>query len=158
MNVRDAIRRAAPVLAQYGQVDSQVLLARLLRAGLSKEQAHDAVRFIPLAFGRDVLDGVGVVFSDTYLRLAGAQSAEEERALNDEPFFREALSLAPLVAAEIGFDAFNTVATQSSEFQALNNALNAGAEIENLVASPPVMLCDSTAAAPAKRPWWKFWG
>jgi hypothetical protein len=158
MNVRDAIRRAAPVLAQHGQVDSEFLLAWLLRAGLSKEQAHDAVRFIPLAFGRDVLEGVGVVFSDTYLRIAGAESAGEERALNDEPFFREALSLAPLVASEIGFDAFNTVAMQSSEFQAINNALNAGAQVENLVASPPAMMYDATTAAPAKRPWWKLWG
>jgi len=158
MNVRDAIRRAAPVLAQYGQGDPQILLAGLLRAGLSNEQAHDAVRFIPLAFGRDVLDGAGVVFSDTYLRIAGPQSAGEERPLNDEPFFREALSLATLVATEIGFDAFNTVAMQSSEFQALNNALNAGAQLENLIASPPAMMYDTAAAAPAKPPWWKFWG
>lgn len=154
MNIRDAILRAAPVLAQDGHNSE----AGLLRAGLSKEQAHDAIRFIPLAFGREVLTGVGVEFSDTYVRLVGSQ--QDERALNDEPFFREALALAPVVAAEAGFDVFNAIAMQSSEFQALNSALNAGAQVENLVASPPVVMCDSVAAAPAKqeKPWWKVWG
>ncbi len=156
MNIRDAILRAAPVLAQYGHADSQPWL---LRAGLSKEQAHDAIRFMPLAFGRDVLAGIGVDFSDTYIRIVDSQ--QEERALNDEPFYREALALAPVVATEVGFDVFNSLAMQSSEFQALNSALNAGAEVENLVASPPVVMCDYAAAAPAKeeeKPWWKFWG
>ncbi|HJQ39542.1 MAG TPA: hypothetical protein VKB93_20560 [Thermoanaerobaculia bacterium] len=155
MNTRDAILRAAPVLAQYADPQDG-----LLRAGLSKEQAHDAVRFLPLAFGRDVLDGIGVAFSDTYVRIVDGQ--QEERALNDEPFFREARTLARVVATEVGFDTYNAIAMQSSEFQALNNALNAGAEVENLVAGPPMVMCEGFAAAaaakPEKKPWWKVWG
>jgi len=114
------------------------------------------------AAARDVLTGTGVTLPDTYLRVSDANKEGEERPLHDEPFFREAASLAPVVATEIGFDAFTAVATQSSELQAVNSALNAGAQIENLVGAPPIIMCESSAPSrgeqPQLRPWWKFWG
>lgn len=156
MNVRTAIERAVPLLAQYGNSDQEILLAWMLRNGIPRAEALQAIRFIPLAFARDVLDGMGVTLSDTYIRVVG--DAQEERPLQDEPFYREALELAPVMAAEFGFDAFEAITYLSSEFQAINSALNAGASPENLVGSPPLITWPEAPPEPAKRPWWKVWG
>lgn len=149
MNVATAILRAAPVLARYGNADPAILKAWLLREGLSGEQAHDAARFVPLAFGREILGGMGITLADSYIRVVAGE--RQERPLGDEPFFREALRLAP----GLGGDVVTAVAMQSSELDAVNQALHAGANPADLVASPPVIECESVE--PQKRPWWKFW-
>jgi hypothetical protein len=156
MNTEDAIRRAVPILSQYGSADPMILKAWLLRVGLTHPQVHDVIRFVPLALGRDVLTGLGVDFPDTYVRIRKGSDAQEERSLAAEPFFAKTKELAPVLAAEHGFDAVANVAMSSSEFQALNSALNAGADPANLVAGPPVMEWERDDSS-AEKPWWKFW-
>lgn len=152
MNTATAIQRAVPILAERGHFDRAVLMAWLIRNGLSKTQAHDAIRFIPLALGREILNGMGIVLDASYVRLSG-DGKQEERALDGEPFYVEAAKL----AAAFPPDVFTAVAMQSSEFQAVNSALNAGAQPDGLVASPPMIEWDRTEDAPPSRPWWKFW-
>lgn len=150
MNTRDAIRRAVPVLVQYGH-ESVVLCPWLIRAGLSRSDAEAASRFVPLAFGREVLQGSGVQFSDTYVRVTGG--VEEERPLAGEPFFAEAQAM----ASEIERDAVTTIAMQSSELQAVNAALNGGADLDGLVAGPPVIEWPAHLPAAPPRKWWQVW-
>lgn len=155
LNVTAAIFRAVPILAQYSDDDSGIVRIGLLRAGLSPEQTTEAVAFISLAFGRELLTGMGVTLPETYMQ-AGDDGSSVERKLADEPMFSEALKLVPRIAAEMGQGVFTAVALQSSELKAVNEALNQGADPANLVASPPVVLLPH-APARDKRPWWKFW-
>jgi hypothetical protein len=156
MNVATAIRRAVPILAEHGSSDPSMLVIWLIRAGLSREDAHDVVRFVPLAFGRQILSGMGIDLADSYVRVS-PDGAREEKALADEAFFREASKAVPILAAELGGDVFTKVAMLSSEFQAVNEALNAGASAEYLVASPPQVEWNRPAGERPSRPWWKFW-
>ena len=137
MSVRSAIYKAVPLLARHGPQDAGILLAWLLREGLSRYDADRVIRFVPLAFGREILQGSGVTLSDTYVRIQGEQ--REERPLAGEEFFREASALAPTVARNFGQETFTAIVFQSSEFHAVNNALNSGASPEYLVAGPPVI-------------------
>jgi hypothetical protein len=155
MNVATAIRRAIAILAEHGRTDSSILRASLLRAGLSSQQAHDAVRFVPLAFGRQILAGMGVELPDSYIRVRAVDGRREEKPLAEEPFYREALKAAPILGSELGGDVFTNVALLSSELQAVNEALNAGANPEGLVASPPLIEWNRPPSLPP--PWWKFW-
>jgi len=155
VNVTAAIFRAVPILAQYSDDDSGLVRIGLLRAGLSPEQTTEAIAFIPLAFGRELLSGMGVTLSETYMQASDGGSGVERR-LADEPMFSEARKLVPRIAAEMGQGVFTAVALQSSELKAVNEALNQGADPVNLVASPPVVLLPH-APARDKRPWWKFW-
>jgi hypothetical protein len=151
MNITEAIRRAVPILAEHGSTDFSMLPIWLIRGGLSRAHAHDAMRFIPLAFGREILAGMGVVLADTYVRVSDGK--DEERPLADEPFFVEASKLVTAFAPDL----FSAVAMQSSEFQAVNQALHAGAQPDGLVASPPMIEWDRPVEEPSARPWWKFW-
>ena len=157
MNVPAAIRRAIPVLAQYGTTDPMILRVWLIRAGLSKIEAVAAMRFIPLALGRAILlEGLGIALPDSYLLIHG--DAREEKKLADEKFFAATTWLASQLGADYGVDTVGTVALPSAEGQAVNEALNAGAQPANLVASLPVVTwVDGVDDAPP-RPWWKFWG
>jgi hypothetical protein len=155
MNTAAAIRRAIPVLAQHGSSDDIVSIW-LIRAGLLRKQAHDARRFIPLAFGREILGGMGVSLPDTYYRVTG--DSREERPLASEPFFQETLQSAEALGREFGGETFTTIATQSAELQALNQALNAGSSPQDLIAGSPFVEWDATLDAEVEsKPWWKFW-
>jgi len=153
MDKGTAIHCAAPILAQYGHTDPAVLRLRLLGAGLSKAQAIAAARFIPLAFGRELLKGMGVTLTDYYVR-SGA--IDEERKLDAEPIFTAASYLASIIAKESP-EIFGAVAIQSSEVQAVNAALNAGSDAKDLIASPPVVVVDKDEPAEEAKPWWKVW-
>lgn len=155
MNVATAIRLAVPILAEHGRADSGIVRSSLLRAGLSSEQAHDAIRFVPIAFGRQILAGMGVALPDSYIRVRAVDGRREEKPLAEEPFYREAVKSAPKLGSELGGDVFTTVALLSSELQAVNEALNAGANAEDLVASPPLIEWNRPPSLPP--PWWKFW-
>lgn len=157
MNAAAAIRRAIPVLAQYGTNDAAILRAWLIRAGLSKAEAVAASRFIPLALGRAILlEGLGIALPDSYLLIHG--DAREERKLAGEKFFTATTWLAQTLGNDYGVDAIGAIALQSAEVQAVNEALNAGAQPADLVASLPVVTwVDGVDDAPP-RPWWKFWG
>jgi hypothetical protein len=155
MNVATAIRLAVPILAEHGRTDSGLVAVWLIRAGLSRQHAHDAERFIPLAFGRQILAGMGVELPDSYIRVRAVDGRREEKPLAEEPFYRDALKAAPILGSELGGDVFTNVALLSSELQAVNEALNAGASPEGLVASPPLIEWNRPPSSPP--PWWKFW-
>lgn len=156
MTLANAIRRALPVLAQHGSSDRVLLRTLLVRAGLSRWEAVAAMRFIPLALGRAILlEGLGIALPDSYLLVNG--DAREERKLADEPFFRGTKFIATTLAADYGPGLLGQVALLSAEVHAVNEALNAGSQAQDLVASLPVVLWEPGVDDVAPKPWWKFW-
>ena len=153
MTLANSIRRAVPVLIRHAGADEAVVGMALAIAGLTSEQAHDAIRFIPLAFGRELLRGTGVALPDTFVRVFAGQ--REEVRLEDEQFFRGATWLAPALARELGGEAFGVIAMQSAEVRAVNEALHAGSQPRDLVIGPPVVECAYPRRPPV--PWWKIW-
>ena len=157
MDAGQVIRRAVPVLVQYGTVEQGILLLWLIRAGIPKADALEAMRFIPLAFARDVIKDMGMSLPDTYVRMT-ADGWTKEVPLNDERMFRAASYMASIIAKEIGMDAFTNIVVLSAEMQAVNNALNAGSNPTDLVVGPPVVpLQEGELLDQPTRPWWKFW-
>jgi hypothetical protein len=151
MSAAAAIRRAMPILAEYGHVAPFVLRAWLIRGGLTRADAAAAARFIPLALGRAILlEGLGLALPDSYLLVHG--DAREERKLAGEPFFAETMKLAPSLGP-----AAAQVALLSPEVQAVNAALNAGSRAEDLVASLPVVQWEAGVDDAPAKPRWKFW-
>jgi hypothetical protein len=83
----------------------------------------------------------------------------------DEPVYKESLAYAAaLIAEQKAGDEFISVVFRSSEFVAMNKAMNDGSRPEDLVSSPPVLLWDEetpdeSGAAQQRQPKskWKFW-
>src|ERR1044072_5405419 len=96
MDLATAIRRSAAALAERGTVDEAILTAWMVSRGFSLREAHLAIRFVPLAFAREILQGTGVHLSDTYVRMH-EDGSTEERPLKEEKFFTGAKFIAAQV-------------------------------------------------------------
>jgi len=161
MNAEEMVRAAIPIFVQNAAFNLEPIRVGLIIARLKRPDVERVIEFVPLAFGRSLLDGMGIQFEDYYIRLDRDGNERLRRDLKDEPIFEAALKLAPIVMQQLGQDAFMSIAMRSSELQATNEALNHGASPAGLQASPPVMQwyegADGATAAPSTKPWWKFW-
>ena len=151
-----AIHKAIPLLAA-GQDDDDIVHS-LTASGVAAPLAERVIAFVPLAFGRVLLSGLGIRFSDDYL-LPKADGTMVTLPLKGQPVYTAARANA--LWMKTGQD-FGPVAMRSSEFSAVNNALNAGSQPDGLVAGPPartrIQATDeelATAPKPRRR-WWVF--
>ena len=161
MTPREAMERAVPIFARYPDVPFAELRELMRHDGISLEDIESIVEFMPLAFGRSFL-GDGVTFASDYVRTDLQGRERFRKRLSEERWFMEATMYAPIVMMKMGQDAFASVATRSSEVRAINEALDAGANLEDLVASPPVLIWRGPEELPEEsgtpsKPWWKFW-
>lgn len=145
-----AIKRAYGfIIASYSPDE---IVAKLGELGVIRSVAQRVIAFVPIAFGRVLLDGTGITLSDTYLVERDGQMVE--RRFDDEDVYRTAYALAK--SGQVTAPVFNVIARTSSEVDAANQALNAGAQLENLVAGPPALTMILDDTEPPKK-WWEFW-
>jgi hypothetical protein len=166
MTVREAILRAVPVFVAQSTRDVHVLRIELEQAGIPGTLAAEIVEFFPLAMARALLNGMGIEFADYYIRQTPQGQVIGEKALADEPVYREGLAAADEIV-RMGQDTFMAVARWSHEYQGINSALNAGSDAANLRCPPPVMIAnnederrfDDTSGGRQPKPknWWQFW-
>lgn len=153
----------------------EVIVESMEKQGCPAKLAIEASRHAPIAFARQFLDGMGIMFSDEYLVLSARGEIEERGKLSSHPLYAEALRVAPAIMSK---QLINTVVFRSSEANAVNNAMNAGSKPENLRLAPVLMFSGqpteeglreaqklttsflqekpASKTAPAK-PWWRLW-
>ena len=159
MSAEDIVRRAIPIFVQNAEFNLEPIRIGLIIARLKRQEVERVIEFVPLAFGRSLLDGMGIAFEDDYVRVDKDGNERMRGKLADEPIYVAALKLAPVVMQSMGQDAFMAVAMRSAELQATNEALNHGANPADLQASTPLLEWTEWAEPdpPPARPWWRFW-
>ncbi|MBB4639245.1 hypothetical protein [Longimicrobium terrae] len=117
------------------------------------EIMDDIIAFVPLAFGRVLLDGTGAQLSPDYATMDAAGTMRDAGRLVDHPVYAAAHRAATEIIArqELG-EMVVSAALWSSEFRAVQEALAAGSDPADLVGAPPVITRPAAA-----RPWWRFW-
>lgn len=150
------------------------LINTLASNGVVESVAERVVRFTPVAFGRQLLDGLGITFSDEYWRFDAMGKVVQSGNLSEDDVFTAATTTAPTFTQS---PSFQTIALSSSEVSAVNQALNGGSNPADLVAGPVVIFdeqptpmgitraqdriqaslqSEASPNAPDK-PWWKVW-
>lgn len=165
MEILESIKTAAPIFAEHKDSDWEVLEQALVNAGISPPLTTRLIEFMPLAFARALLEGMGIAFEEYYVRHDPQTNRNQHTKLADETVYRESFEAASsIMAQKLAGDAFMAVALRSSELAAVNDALNNGSKPEDLVMSPPVMLWDEGAGAHPEAPKsqqaknrWRFW-
>lgn len=165
MTVREAILLAVPVFAANARGGLFVIRQELEKAGVSHRLAAEIVEFLPLALARALLDGMGVHFEDHYVRQTARGRVIGHKPLADEPVFREGLALANELSGDSVM--FLAVAVWSTEYKAINQAMNSGSRPEDLRCAPPVVFAEydderdfddtSGGVQPRAKAWWQFW-
>jgi hypothetical protein len=181
MTPEAAVARLAEIIAAHPEATGDEIYAAMAEAGVPDAEAGHAYDFTQIAWGRVLLDGMGIDFSPDYLRFDAAGEVVESGRLAEQPYFAAAMAAAPGAMRSPGFAEF---AATSADFAAVNNALNAGSRPEDLACGPAALFReapspggmekverllaqrarDSAGQAPAaadptgaKKPWWKVW-
>jgi hypothetical protein len=155
-----------------GLTDEQ--LAQSMAAyGCAPELAAEATRFVPVAFARQFLNGMGISFSETYWKFSPDGSIQEQGSLSNHHLYSRAFELSPSLMSK---SVISNVAFRSPEANAINNALNGGAKASNLRLAPLAFFLgeptesgyakaqehiraflSAKPSAPSSKPWWKVW-
>jgi hypothetical protein len=154
--IETAVAAAIRLLAEEEADNFTVILMEA--EGVTAPVAERALAFVPLAFGRLLLSGMGITFAEECLMAHGGSTVT--LPLKAIPVYQAALAAAQRTqsAAE-----FSPVALRSSEVAAVNNALNHGSQPHDLILGPPALTrveaTEEEIAAAAKKPkrsWWPF--
>jgi len=164
-----AVARLVDILAARADFTEDDLYAAMADAGVPDPVADRAYKFTQIAWGRVFLDGLGVKFAPDYLCFNGRGEVIESGLLAAQPYFVAAMAAAQRDPPPSGLPRF---AVMSADVSAINSALNAGSKPGNLVTGPSALfmeppteagietarrLLSERVAAPAKKPWWRFW-
>jgi len=113
--------------------------------GAGLPRASHAVAMVPLAYGRQILQGL-VDVPATYVALDRNGARWREAALADDPIFAAATQIARTEATKVD----GHIALRSAEVRAVNEALHRGSQPRDLVLSPLMLNLDegNGSAAP----------
>jgi hypothetical protein len=98
------------------------LRAQVIDPGL----AEDLVAFAPLAFGRDVIQQLGVKYSDQYKLHSLTDGTTREMSLGNELAYAWARAMIEVYRTPERNELFKFVCNRSAELAAINSALHAG--------------------------------
>ncbi|MBN1429958.1 MAG: hypothetical protein JXB07_16430 [Anaerolineae bacterium] len=112
----------------------------LADAGIPDATADRCYKLAQVAWGRAFLDGLGIDFSDDYLCLDARGDLVESGRLSEEPYFTAAAQLAEKYAVS---PAMRQIALCSAEVHAVNDALNAGSNPQDLSTGPTCMFVEA---------------
>jgi parvulin-like peptidyl-prolyl isomerase len=136
MNTEDLIQLSG-IFVDASDDDSELVEA-LEKQSYSQAVAERYVAFMPIAFGRVVLNQIGSInFSSLYKTSEGSK----EFSLNEEPIFKLAFDLATQSYEQgiLDREVFSAIASRSAEFNAANKALNDGADINGATFAPVLL-------------------
>lgn len=132
----DAVRRYLRLLTNDPDRDDDALVDALTEGGVPAGMAAAVVALVPAVAGRQVLDGLGIAFSPTFIVLDASGRKVGGGLVEGHPVTEATRSLLPAVLTS---PAFQAIVLRGAEFDAVNQALNQGAAPEDLVLGPLVL-------------------
>jgi len=115
--------------------DDNRIEEELRQRGVESSTAEELVSFIPLAFGREIVEQLGVKCSDTYIMHNLLDDSEQELPLAMELVYAWAKAMIGEYRNAERNEIFKLIASRSAEFDVVNNALKSGATTKDLKVS-----------------------
>lgn len=169
MTPEAAVAKLTEILAERPEFTEDEIYQALEQAGVPDGVADRAYKFTQIAWGRTLLDGLGVRFSPEYLCFNAEGECIESGQLAEEPYYTAALKAAAQQPPPAGLP---HLAMMSADFGVVNSALNGGSNPKDLVTGPAALFMEYPTAAgmekaqrilnerlgpETKKPWWRFW-
>lgn len=130
----ELISRAVAVLRESPDCSDEEVFCKLVRTGVERQQAARLVEFLPMAYCRLIFGKAGTRFSSTFQRRTANGELSSERPLSSEPLWEEVVSFAKAEARRGAAERdLLAVAGRSAEFDGVNQLLNRGSKLEDLV-------------------------
>ncbi len=171
------------LVAAHPEITEDEILQAMHSAGVPAGIAERAYRFTQIAWGRGLLEGLGIRFSSEYICFDSEGEISERGFLEQEPYFAAG---SKIESRYVTTPAFKQIALSSAEANAVNKALFAGSKPEHLAMGPAFLFSEETSpegrekarktmdqemrliqlsadsqntekeSKPAK-PWWRLW-
>jgi hypothetical protein len=137
--MNDDISKAVSIFRTATNLDDYAMYQALVADGVDAHRAARLVEFLPVVYCRLILQNSGARFSHTFRRtLPGGQS--QEQPLSSEPIWNEIVEFANAeVEHGVSGQDLLAVGARSAEFDAANQLLNKGTQLENIVFAAPVL-------------------
>ena len=168
MTPQAAVAYLADIVSPRAEFTESDVYAALADVGVPQPVADRAYKFTQIAWGRVLLDGMGINFSPEYICFNGVGEIIESGSLAEQPYFTAASSSASRYTGTPGFE---RLALMAAEVNAVNELLNRGSKPENLTMATPALFMEPPTPAgidrarqhllrglgKPKKPWWRFW-
>jgi hypothetical protein len=135
--------------------DDEQIEESLLEQNINAMLAEQLIAFVPLAFGRVLLEQDGPRFQPTYTLENLVDRSTTHLPLRDQPLYKAAYKVASEWRGSR--EEFWAIAGRSPEVKAINSALQDGAELQNLILSEPMVFTQHVATMSPRPAWWQFW-
>ncbi len=168
MEISNIVSDYLTCLLRSPKGDPDGLMQDLHELGYDEEAVRLVVQLTPIAFGRKLLEGRGIRFSEYFIRLTAEGRLLERDRLKRHPIFKYAQA-----AAEQHPELLALVGSRSSEVESINRSLRSGSEPRNLRLAPTVLFSGTPTGPGMQRAeqlvrreqqrwnneqqWWKFW-
>jgi hypothetical protein len=158
------ISHAVAIIRKSPNVGDEGIYRALVEAGFEQRLAARLVEFLPAAYCRVLFEQAGPRFSDTFQRRCRDGTISPPSLLASEPVWMAALEYARReVEKGISREDKLNVAGRSADFHAINDLLNGGSKLENVVLTPVVFqwpekrLDGEGTRATFSKQWWMPW-
>jgi len=132
--MNEAIASVLAIFRNSPELDDESVFRALVDRGIERSLVARIVEFLPSAYCRVLLRNSGVQFSNSFTRAA---SPLKIQSLSWVPVWVPLLAYAESeIRGGAGSHELLRVAGRSAEFQAINQMLDKGAELKNLVLTP----------------------
>ena len=147
--MNENISKAVAIFRESPASSDDEIYRRLVAAGIESKRAARLVEFLPMAYSRLILAGIGIRFSDVFRRRQGDGSLSCEQTLVFNPLWAEIVSFAreEQAAGVIGKDLI-AIASHSAEFDGVHQLLNQGSKPENIALAAAVLLWPEEGPTP----------
>jgi hypothetical protein len=133
VSTNEQISKAVSLFRTSRAHGDEGIYRKLVAEGVEPQLAARLVEFLPLTYGRFLLEKSGTRFSEYFQRMLSS-GRSEELLLSSEPVWNAAVAFAPTEAIQgISVQDFLAVAGRSGEFQVANKLLNQGSKLQDLV-------------------------
>lgn len=131
----EAILLTTRIFCNLPELSDKQVVQELVQAGIEQSYAARIVEFTSVVFARHILGPMGVRFSDIFIRRA-SNDYTKEQSLSSHPVWMEINEFVKTRGHMFGKDEWLAIAGRSAEFDAVNQLLNRGASLSNLILTP----------------------
>lgn len=129
------LAEACAAICVKGNTDA---ISEMVSMGAKAKEATLLYSFVTLAFGRELIEPLGVTTSDRSILLQ-SDGQRTEHPLVSDPLYMQAAALAK-ARNQLTKEQFGCIAMQSPEVDAVNTALNNGSRAADLTLSEPLIV------------------
>src|SRR5258708_7764460 len=119
--------------------DAEIYQTLVVR-GVQPDDAGRLVEFLPMVYCRLIFADRGVRFSDTFRRILQDGSVSQEQPFSSQPVWNAAMTFArEEIKRGVLKEDLLAIAGRSAEYDAVNQLLQKGSKLQNIVLTTPVL-------------------